>query len=429
MNVLVVGSGGREHVLAWKLSQARGVSRLFAAPGNAGTAGIATNLPVKDTDLDGLVAAVQTNGIDLTIVGPEAPLAAGLVDRFHEEGLLVFGPTRAAARIESSKAWAKAFMDRHHIPTAASRTIQSLDDAEAFLSTRCEGPVVVKADGLAAGKGVVMAGSKPEAILSVKRMLDGQFGDAGNQVVLEERLEGVEVSVFAFIDGETVSEEAAACDYKRIGDGDQGPNTGGMGAYSPPEFWTAELARRVRNEILVPTARGLCAEGAPFQGVLYAGLMVTSTGPKVIEFNCRLGDPETAVVLPRLQTDLLKVCRAVAEGTLDRVAVSWSDRHYVSVVLASAGYPGSYDVGKEVRGLETANARALVFHAGTGFDVEGEVVTKGGRVFQVVAGGESTAAAREAAYGAVAAISFDGMIYRRDIAARAADAMEMKGQA
>ncbi len=420
MNVLVIGNGGREHALAWKLSQSRDADQIFVAPGNGGTAALGTNLPISDSDIPALIAAAREHDIGMTVVGPEAPLAAGLVDAFEAADLPVFGPSKAAARIESSKAWAKEFMGRHGIPTATHRTITSLDEADSFLSTVCTGPVAVKADGLAAGKGVVMAADKVEAILAAKAMLDGQFGDSGSSVVIEEAMTGPEVSVFAFVDGETVSAEVAACDYKRVGDGDTGLNTGGMGAYTPPEFWTPDLATEIRGKILEPAARGMASEGSPFKGILYAGLMVTPTGPKVVEFNCRLGDPDGSLVLPRLESDLLDVCVAVSEGRLAGTDVSWSDSAYVSVVMASGGYPGGYETGKVISGVDLAGPGALIFHAGTALSEDGELTTAGGRVLAAVAGGANVAEARRGAYAAVGKIGFEDAIYRSDIGERAA---------
>ncbi len=421
MNVLIIGSGGREHALAWKLAQSRDIGKIYAAPGNGGTAALGANLPISDLDIPALAMAAREHEIGMTVVGPEAPLAAGIVDAFEAEGLPIFGPSRAAARIESSKAWAKEFMGRHGIPTAAHRTVTSLDEADAYLSTVCTGPVAVKADGLAAGKGVVMPAGKAEAIAAVKSMLDGQFGESGSTVVIEEALTGPEVSVFAFVDGPTVSAEVAACDYKRVGDGDTGLNTGGMGAYTPPEFWTPELALGIRENILEPAARGMASEGCSFKGILYAGLMITPTGPpKVIEFNCRLGDPDGSLVLPRLDSDLLEICVAVSEGRLADTAVSWADSSYVSVVMASGGYPGSYETGKTILGVDDAGAGALVFHAGTTLADGGELVTSGGRVLAAVAGGANAAEARRGAYAAVEKISFEDAIYRSDIGERAA---------
>jgi phosphoribosylamine--glycine ligase len=342
-----------------------------------------------------------------------------VVDAFREASLPVCGPTQVAARIESSKVWAKEFMTRHGIPTARFAVVETEAQAEAHLAQLSDARVAVKADGLAAGKGVIMAGGRQDALASVKSMLEGQFGMAGARVVLEETLVGVEVSVFAFVDGETVSNEVAACDYKRIGDGDVGPNTGGMGAYTPPEFWTPELAQRIREEVLIPTARGMASEGVPFTGILFAGLMVTNDGPKVIEFNCRLGDPDGALVLPRLKSDLLEVCLAIAEGRLSETDVFWDDTYHVSVVMASGGYPGGYETGKTIYGIDRAAPGVLIFHAGTAFGSDGEIVTSGGRVLAALSSGRTFSEAREGAYAAVAKIEFEGAIYRSDIAARA----------
>ena len=416
---MVVGNGGREHALVWKLSQSRRTEKIFAAPGNGGTAALATNLPISDTDIPALVAAAQEHQIDLTVVGPEAPLAAGLVDAFTEAGLKAFGPTAAAARIESSKVWSKDLMAKYGIPTADYKRVDNADEAFAYLSTRPDGPVAVKADGLAAGKGVIMAADHAEAIHAAISMFEGQFGDAGRSVVLEEVLVGPEVSIFAFVDGAHVSTEVSACDYKRIGDGDTGLNTGGMGAYTPPEFWDDELAATIRTTIMEPAASAMVAEGCPFTGILYGGVMVTAQGPKVIEFNSRLGDPDGSLVLPRLESDLLETCLAAVEGRLDQHPVSWSDNSYISVVMASGGYPEKYETGRLIEGVDNANSSALVFHAGTKLTDEG-TVTAGGRVLAVAAGGANISEARASAYRAVEKISFEGAVYRTDIAERAA---------
>ena len=418
MNVMVVGNGGREHALVWKLSQSRRADKIFAAPGNGGTTALATNLPISDSDIPALIAAAREHAIDLTIVGPEAPLAAGLVDAFNEAGLKAFGPTAAAARIESSKVWSKDLMAKYGIPTADYKRVDNADEAFAYLSSRANGPVAVKADGLAAGKGVIMAADHVEAMQAAISMFEGQFGDAGSSVVLEEVLIGPEVSIFAFVDGAHVSTEVSACDYKRIGDGDTGLNTGGMGAYTPPEFWDDELATTVRTTIMERAAAAMVAEGCPFTGILYGGVMVTAQGPKVIEFNCRLGDPDGALVLPRLESDLLETCLAAAEGRLDHHDVSWSDKSYVSVVMASGGYPEKYETGKLIEGVDSANNVALVFHAGTKPTDDG-TVTAGGRVLAVAAGGSNISEARASAYKAVEKISFEGAVYRTDIAKRA----------
>jgi len=419
-DVLVIGSGGREHALAWKLRQSARVGRILIAPGNGGTAGVGQNIAIADTDIPGLLKAVKEHGIGLTVVGPEAPLAAGVVDALQAAGHPVFGPTRAAARLESSKAWAKAFMVRHGIPTAGATAFKSAAEAVAYIDhLGADRKVVVKADGLAAGKGVIVADSRADARAAVRSLYSGAVpASAISQVLIEERLSGPEVSVFAFVDGSHVSAEVAACDYKRVGDGDVGPNTGGMGAYSPPEFWTAELAARIRRKILEPTAAGMASEGNPYLGVIYAGLMLTEDGPKVIEFNCRLGDPEAQVVLPRLKTDLFEVLLASVEGRLASLTVDWSGGSHVAVVMASGGYPGKYTTGKEIRGLEERR-EALVFQAGTVAAGGGRTITSGGRVLAVVAGGADIESARAAAYEGVGSVEFEGAIFRKDIAARA----------
>ncbi|MBI2872894.1 MAG: phosphoribosylamine--glycine ligase [Chloroflexi bacterium] len=416
MNLLVIGSGAREHAILAALKRSPQAGCLFAAPGNAGTAAIATNLPVGASDIPALLAAARQHAVELTVVGPETPLAEGAVDCFREAGLAIFGPTRAAARIESSKAFAKELMQRHGIPTAASRSFDSHEKAVAYVKAQ-ETPMVVKADGLAAGKGVVVARTREEALQALEEcMVRRAFGDAGERVVVEECLSGREVSVFAFTDGESISPLVAACDYKRAQDGDQGPNTGGMGGYSPPGFWTPALARQIEEGIIRPTVRALAQAGAPYTGVLYAGLMLTSQGPQVLEFNCRLGDPETQVVLPRLETDLVEVVEAVCKGELHRVALRWSQQACVGVVVASGGYPGEYRTGLHISGLEQVPEGALVFHAGTATS-DGSVVTSGGRVLTVVGRGRDLADARQRAYAAAKRITFQGAFYRTDIAA------------
>lgn len=418
MRVLVIGSGGREHAILWKLAQSPREPELFAAPGNAGTGAIAENLPVGVDDIDGLASAGHRLGIDLTIVGPEGPLAAGLVDRFRAEDLRVFGPTQAAARIEGSKSFAKQIMRDAGVPTAAFETFD--DPAAARAYVRAHGaPVVVKADGLAAGKGVVVARTVEEALAAVDAaMVERAFGDAGARVVIEDCLAGQEVSVFCFSDGERATPLAAACDYKRAFDGDRGPNTGGVGGYSPPPWWDAALEERIRETCIEPVIRELAAQGAPFTGVLYGGLMLTETGPSVIEFNARLGDPEAQLILPRLQNDLLDVIDAALDGGLDRLVMRWSGEQTVCVVLASAGYPGAYETGTFIpaRGLAAAAERAIVFHAGTAMR-DGEVITSGGRVFAVVGRADGMAEARRRAYGGAGAIGFEGKQTRSDIAA------------
>ena len=422
MKVLVIGSGGREHALAWSLRKSQRVDQVFVVPGNAGTASIATNLTEPEGDLEGLATLAETHTIDLTVVGPETPLARGVTDLFHRRGLRIFGPTSAAARIEASKAFAKELMLGKGIPCPDFKVFDDFEDASQFVSKH-QGPVVVKADGLAAGKGVVVCRDRAEALSAVDDCMNARvFGRAGEKVLIEEYLEGPEVSVFAFSDGEHISPVVAACDYKRLLDEDQGPNTGGMGSYSPPELWTPQLARQIEDEVMVPTVRALAEEGAPYVGVLYAGLMLTSLGPKVLEFNCRLGDPEAQVVLPRLETDILEVLWASVESSLDEVSVEWSQEACVGIVMASGGYPGEYAKGLPIAGLEDLDSDALVFHAGTRMSESrdaAQVLTDGGRVLTVVGRGETITAARHKAYGNVNRIHFEDAHYRQDIGARA----------
>ena len=429
MKLLLVGSGAREHAIAWKLRQSSQVDALFLAPGNAGTAALATNLPTEATDIPALIAAARQQSIGLTLVGPEVPLAEGIVDRFQEEGLAIFGPTRAAAEIEASKGFAKEFMQRHGIPCAQSGTFDSYREAERFLRHR-DMPVVVKADGLAAGKGVTVAQTRAEAISALDDCMNRRtFGDAGAIVVVEEFLEGREVSVFAFTDGDHISPLVAACDYKRVHDGDQGPNTGGMGSYSPPEFWDQELAAQAETTIFRPTVTGMAEEGRPYCGVLYGGLIFTQKGLQVMEYNARLGDPETQVILPLLETDLVEMAQAIVAGDLTKTQISWSAEACVGVVMASEGYPAAYETGFPITGLDELDVdkdvdrdkRALVFHAGTDL-LEGAAVTSGGRVFTVVGCAPTLAQARERAYATVQRIRFQGAFYRRDIALRPAGA-------
>ena len=417
MRTLLVGNGAREHAMAWKLAQSPLVSELIVAPGNAGTAALGTNAPIGAEDLDGLLDLARREGVEFAVIGPEAPLAAGIVDRFQAAGILTFGPTAAAARIESSKSFAKDLMLRNGIPTGRAEAFTDYGQALEYLAA-APLPIVVKADGLAAGKGVVVASTRDEARDALHRqMVELEFGDAGRRVLIEEYLDGQEISVFAFVDGEHVSDLAAACDYKRALDGDEGPNTGGMGAYSPPAAWNEELENEVRERIMVPAARALAALGSPFRGILYGGLMLTPDGPKVVEFNCRMGDPEAQVVLPRLKTDLAAIMIDTVTGKLEGVSLEWDERPCVGVVLASGGYPGAYRTGREIRGLDDLCEDALVFHAGTRLE-DDSVVTDGGRVLTVCALGDDLAEARERAYESADRVSFDEAQFRRDIAAR-----------
>lgn len=417
MNILVIGGGAREHTLVWKIRQSPKVKKIYVAPGNAGTGFIASNLDIKATDLDSLLKAAQERKIDLAVVGPEAPLAAGIVDLFQSRGIPTFGPSREAANIESSKVFAKELMQKYGIPCARSESFSSLEEAEDYVQ-RQRPPIVVKADGLAAGKGSIVAASIDEALKALSQIMEQRiFGEAGDKVLIEECLVGKEVSLLAFTDGRTVVPMVPACDYKRVLDGDHGPNTGGMGSYSPPGFFDEPMTNRVRDSILEPTVQAMAKEGKPYKGVLYAGLMVTEEGPKVLEFNARFGDPENQVMLPRLESDLVDIMLAVIQGRLDETKVRWSDKACVGVVLASAGYPGGYETGFPIEGLDRVDKEILVFHAGTKVR-ERRVITDGGRVLTVAATGRTIAEAREKVYSNISRIRFDGCHYRKDIAAR-----------
>ena len=423
MNVLVIGGGGREHALAWKLAGSKRLAKVFVAPGNAGTAREPGVTNVELTDIAALVEFAQKEPVAITVVGPEAPLAGGIVDAFRAADLRIFGPTRTAAQLESSKDFAKTFMARHRIPTAAFQTFSDASTAHAYVDAR-DAPTVVKADGLAAGKGVVVAATRDEAHAAVDQMLVGHaLGDAGARVVIEDFLDGEEASFIVMVDGRDVLPLASSQDHKRLADGDRGPNTGGMGAYSPAPVVTPEIHAKIMREIVVPTVDGMAADGIPYRGFLYAGVMIDRDGnPKALEFNCRLGDPETQPIMMRLKSDLLDLLEHATSGTLERAEPVWDRRACLGVVLAAAGYPGEPRKGDVVSGLDGVTEDAFpdchVFHAGTAL-ADGKVVVSGGRVVCVAALGDSIRQAQRAAYGAVAAIHFDGMQYRTDIGFRA----------
>lgn len=422
MKVLVIGGGGREHALAWKAAQSPKVSQVFVAPGNAGTAlePSLTNVAIAADDVAALLAFAQHEQIALTIVGPEAPLARGVVDSFRAAGLQIFGPTQGAAQLESSKAFAKDFLARHHIPTAAYQTFTDVSDAKAFV-TEMGTPIVIKADGLAAGKGVIIAQTEAEAYAAIEDMLAGnKFGSAGSRVVIEEFLIGEEASFIVMVDGTHALAFASSQDHKARDDGDKGPNTGGMGAYSPAPVVTPAVHDWVMEQVIYPTVRGMAAEGQIYTGFLYAGLMVAPDGTaKVLEFNCRFGDPETQPIMLRLQSDLVELCAAACAGKLDSQQIQFDSRAAVGVVLAAGGYPDDYRKGDVISGLPTAdNLEAKVFHAGTVLK-DGQVLTAGGRVLCATALGESVTAAQQAAYQLVDQIHWDGVFSRRDIGYRA----------
>ncbi len=422
MRILLIGGGGREHALAWKLAQSDKVEKIFAAPGNPGIAMLkkCSCIDLKLDDLEKVADYAEEESIDLTVVGPEATLVAGIADVFKRRGLPVFGPSKAAAQLEGSKAFSKELMEKYNIPTAFFKICEDMETAKAYVKEK-GAPIVVKADGLAAGKGVVVAMTEEEALEAIEEMMgDHKFGNAGARVVLEEYMEGEEASLLAFTDGKTVVPMLAAQDHKRIFDNDQGPNTGGMGTYAPAPVMTDILRLKATERILKPVVAAMAKEGTPYQGCLYAGLMIKDDVIKVVEFNCRFGDPETQVVLPLLESDLAEIMLACATGTLDQADVAWSDKAAVCVVMASGGYPESYETGKAITGLAEADAQenTVVFHAGTK-NAAGSIVTAGGRVLGVTAVDDNIRAARDRAYAAVENIKFDGAFYRKDIAWRA----------
>ncbi|MBO6236859.1 MAG: phosphoribosylamine--glycine ligase [Schwartzia sp.] len=425
MNILLIGSGGREHALAWKLSQSKHADKLYAVPGNPGIAQFAECVSgVSIEDNDAIVALAKEKNIGLVVVGPEVPLVNGVVDALTAAGIKAFGPTKNAAELEGSKVYAKVVMRRYKIPTARSEVFGDPSRAHVYVRQMRQ-PFAIKADGLAAGKGVILTKTVDEAIEAIDLLMkEKAFGDAGNRVVIEEFMEGEEASVLAFTDGETIVAMPASQDHKRVNDGDEGLNTGGMGAYAPAPVMTPELSERVMEEILKPTIEGMKKEGRPYKGCLYAGLMITAKGPKVVEFNARFGDPETQVVLPLLKSDLVEVMLACVDGKLAETKIEWSDEAAVSVVMASGGYPGDYEKGKAIQGVKDAEAAGtLVFHAGTA-EKDGGLVTAGGRVLNVVGVAKDIPEAVKKSYAGVKKISFEGMHYRKDIAHRALERLK-----
>ncbi len=421
MKVLVIGGGGREHALAWKAAQSPKVETVFVAPGNAGTAAEAKlqNVPISAEDMDALLAFALQEKIELTIVGPEAPLVAGVVDAFTASGLKCFGPTKAAAQLEGSKAFSKDFLKKHHIPTAAYAVFTEIDPAVAYIK-ECGAPIVVKADGLAAGKGVILAQTENEAIAAVNDMLAGNaFGEAGSRVVIEEFLQGEEASFIVMVDGKHVLPMATSQDHKARDNGDKGPNTGGMGAYSPAPVVTDEIFEQAMQDVILPTVEGMAKDGHPYTGFLYAGLMIDNNGKaRVLEYNCRFGDPETQPIMMRLQSDLVEHCLAAVDGKLDGQTANWDPRAALGVVLAAGGYPFDYNKGDEISGLDTKIDNSKIFHAGTALE-NGKTVTQGGRVLCATALGKTVSEAQQTAYKLVKNINWDKVYYRTDIGYRA----------
>ena len=429
MNLLVIGSGGREHALAWKLAQPENVTSVYVAPGNAGTAlePKLTNVDINPMDFDALVDFAQSNNIAMTMVGPEQPLVNGIVDRFNAYGLACFGPSKAAAQLEGSKRFSKDFLKRHQIPTAAYECFSDVDAAITYLQS-CSMPIVIKADGLAAGKGVIIAENLQQATDTVKDMLSGNaFGDAGHQVVIESFLTGEEASFIVMVDGKNVLPMASSQDHKRVGNDDTGLNTGGMGAYSPAPVVSDEVHQRILDQVIYPTVSAMAAEGMPYKGFLYAGLMIADDGqPNVIEFNCRFGDPETQPIIMRLQTNLVSLCQATIEGTLDQQQISWDLRHAIGVVMAAGGYPENYAKNKIISGLDAAEGKgddSKIFHAGTRLS-EGNIVTNGGRVLCVTALGDNIKLAQQKAYQQLKIIDWEDCYYRDDIGYRAVERLD-----
>lgn len=420
MNVLLIGGGGREHAIAWKLAQSKNLDKLYIAPGNPGTAKCGENVAIGVTETEKLIDFAEQKRIGLVVVGPEDPLAIGVVDAFERVGIKAFGPSKGAALLEADKAFSKRMMKSSSISTAEGRIFDRLEDAKAYIASRDEA-VVVKAAGLAKGKGVFVCDEPSDGLLVAEKiMADKIFGEAGSTIVVEDKLLGEEASILAFVDSRNIYVMESSQDHKPIGDGDTGPNTGGMGAYSPAGVVTDKLMRQINKEILVPIVDGMNRNGTPYKGILYAGVMITAGGPRVLEFNVRFGDPETQPILMRLKSDLLEVMLAVCEGKLDEITLEWDPRPAVCVVMASGGYPGDYEKGKKITGIEEAekDSDVVVFHAGT-VVVDGDIVTNGGRVLGVTGVGETVAKAKKKAYEAAAKIKFDGAYYRSDIADKA----------
>ena len=420
MNVLLIGSGGREHALAWKFAQSKNLDKLYIAPGNPGTAQCGENVPIKATEIDKLVDFAKQKSVGLVVVGPEDPLAAGIVDLCEKAGIKAFGPNAEAAKLEADKAFAKQLMRSSAISTAEARIFDRFDEAKAYIASRDEA-VVIKAAGLAKGKGVFVCDEPSDGILAAEKIMkEKTFGSAGNILVVEDKLLGEEASILAFVDGRNIYVMESSQDHKPIGQGDTGPNTGGMGAYSPAPVVTEELMNQITREILVPTIDGMNRNGTPYKGILYAGIMVTAAGPRVLEYNVRFGDPETQPIIMRLKSDLLEVCLAACNGTLDQITLQWDPRPAVCVVMASGGYPGNYEKGKVITGIEQAEKLkdVVVFHAGT-TEKNGDLVTNGGRVLGVTAMGNTVAEAKKRAYEAVDKINFEDAYCRRDIADKA----------
>ncbi|MFL2762183.1 MAG: phosphoribosylamine--glycine ligase [Dehalococcoidia bacterium] len=419
MKILIIGNGAREHAISWTLFNSPSNHDIFVSPGNAGTNQFVKNIEIDSNNIPGLLDFAKSLPVDLTIVGPEIPLSNGIVDEFQKYELPIFGPSAKASMIESSKSYAKRIMTSAGVPTAKSQVFTSQSKITEFL-TNCSAPVVIKADGLAAGKGVIIAQSKAEIDNAIKEMfVNRSFGEASDKVLVEEFLEGNEISVFGFVDGEKVSSLVPACDYKKIFENDLGPNTGGMGAYSPPPIWSKQLENSIRETIFLPVAKELVNNQNPYKGLLYAGLMITKNGPMVIEFNCRFGDPEAQVILPRMKSDLAKLCLDIANGNLiQNQPIEWDPDPAVTVVIASGGYPENYTIGHEISGLKESTNQVMVFHAGTELNQDGKIVTSGGRVLSITAKGSSFESARNLAYKEIESINFKNAYYRTDIASK-----------